>query len=85
MIFEIKKVIKYNSDKRKNKLFFYYRRTWWWHFIHYNYFHRILFKELYPRKPKLKNRNYELYKKLDNLITLRNVGFIRRFVWKHTR
>lgn len=63
-----------------------YRKTKWWKFIHYNYFHKKLFKEFYVRKQKNftpdKLKKYELYKKLDNLITLRNIDWLRILIWK---
>lgn len=81
-IIGFKRVIKLNSSGRKYVFFFNYRRTWWWNIVHYNYFHKVLFREFYHKKPKLKNRNYYLYKKLDDIITLRNVKWLRILIFK---
>lgn len=66
------------------KIRFRYRRTWWWKKVHYNYFHKKLFKEYYVQRRRFTEkqiRKYELYKKLDNLITLRKVDWLRKFIW----
>ena len=50
------------------------KKRWWWKIVHYNYFHKKLFKEYYVQKKSFTEkqiRKYQLYIKLDNLITLR--------------
>jgi len=32
------------------KIRFKYRKTWWWRFVHYNYFHKQLFRKYYVRR-----------------------------------
>jgi hypothetical protein len=64
---------------------FLYRKTRWWKFIHYNYFHKKLFKKYYVQHGRLKEkeiRQYHLYQKIDDLITLRKVDWIRTLIWK---
>ncbi len=66
------------------KIRFRYRRTWWWKIVHYNYFHKKLFKEYYVQRRKFTDkqlRKYQLYIKLDDLITLRKVDWLRKFIW----
>lgn len=62
-----------------------YTKTKWWKFIHYNYFHKKLFKEYYVRKRRnftdKEIRKYKLYQKLDDLITLRKVDWLRIILW----
>jgi hypothetical protein len=69
------------------KVRFRYRRTLWWKFVHYNYFHKQLFKKYYIQKRRKpfsdkEIKKYELYKKLDDLITLRKVDWLRDFIWR---
>jgi len=69
----------------KVRIHFQYRRTLWWHFIHYNYFHKKLFKKFYPKKAKPTEKQikkYHLYQKIDDIITLRNWNWLRIFIWK---
>ena len=50
------------------------KKRWWWNIVHYNYFHKKLFKEYYIQKKsftKWQTRKYKLYILLDDLITLR--------------
>jgi hypothetical protein len=64
-----------------------YRGTWWWKKVHYNYFHRKLFKNYYGSKKKFskwKIKKYQLYIKLDDLITLRKVDWLRKAIWYYT-
>jgi hypothetical protein len=67
------------------KLHFQYRKTWWWHFIHYNYFHKRLFKEFYRRKVKFSAsqvKKYHLFQKIDDIITLRKWDWLRNIIWQ---
>lgn len=67
------------------KIKYKYRKTKWWSKVHYNYFHRKLYREFYVQNKKFTPRQifkYRLYQKLDNLITLRNVGWLREFIWR---
>ena len=64
---------------------FRYRGNWWWKKVHYNYFHKRLFKEYYVQHKRFTEKEYKKYQlfiKLDDLITLRKVGWLRRFIWK---
>jgi hypothetical protein len=67
------------------KIRFKYRGCWWWKIVHYNYFHKKIFKNYYVQKNRLTDkqiRKYQLYIKLDDLITLRKVDWLRIFIWK---
>jgi len=68
---------------------FLYRKTRWWKFIHYNYFHKKLFKEFYVQRKRpftgKEIKKYHLYQKLDDLITLRKVDWLRILIWKLER
>ena len=68
------------------KIRFKYRKTLWWKFIHYNYFHKRLFKEFYIRRRTHFSENeikkYHLFQKIDDLITLRKVKWIRVLIFK---
>lgn len=66
------------------KIHFKYRKTWWWHFVHYNYFHRRLFKKFYVRKKhsEAEIRKYHIFQFIDDLITLRSCKWLRVFIWK---
>jgi len=64
---------------------FNYRKTKWWKFIHYNYFHKQLLKYYYIRKSNFTNKQvkkYKMYQKIDNLITLRNITWLRVLIFK---
>ena len=64
-----------------------YRGYRWWKFIHYNYFHKQLFKKYYVRKKILSPSEIKKYKRYiiyDNLITLRNIRLLRLFIWRYT-
>ena len=64
-----------------NGLEFQYRKKlWWWKVVHFNYFHKRLFKEYYVQKKnfsKAEIRKYQIFIVLDNLITF------RYFKWYH--
>ncbi len=67
------------------KIKYKYRKTWWWRKVHYNYFHKRLFKEFYVQNKKLTSKQikkYHLYQKIDDLITLRKINWIRILIWK---
>jgi len=68
----------------KMRIHFRYRKTWWWKLIHYNYFHKRLFKEFYKRKSfsEKQVKKYHSFQKLDDLITIRNWEWLRIFIWK---
>ena len=62
-----------------------YRKTKWWNLVHYNYFHKKLFKDYYNKKKNFTNKEikkYKLFQKIDDLITLRNWTWLRVFIWK---
>lgn len=65
---------------------FNYRKTKWYKKIHYNYFHKRLFKEFYTQKKKVFTKNeiqkYRLFIILDDLFTLRNIKWLRILIWK---
>ena len=79
-----------NNLTRKEHAFkirFRYRKTLWWKFVHYNYFHKQLFKKYYIQKRRKpfsdkEIKKYQLYIKLDDLITLRKVDWLREFIWR---
>jgi len=57
------------------------KKIWWWNFVHYNYFHKKLFKEYYGNRKKFtpkQIKKYHFYQWIDDIITLRKVG------WYHT-
>ena len=68
------------------KIKYKYRNSLWWNFIHYNYFHKRLFKEFYTQKKRKHTEKqikmYHLFSKIDDLITLRNVKWIRVLIFK---
>jgi len=68
------------------KIKFIYRKTWWWKVVHYNYFHKRLFREFYiqRKKPFTKEeiKKYHRFQKIDDLITLRNVRWLREYIWR---
>ncbi len=71
------------------KIKFLYRKTAWWRLIHYNYFHRKLFKEFYVQRKRPfteeQIKKYRRYEKLDNLITLRKIDWLRILIWRLER
>ena len=59
-----------------------YRDTKYWNFIHYNYFHKRLFTEFYVKDKtftRIEIVKYHLFQFIDDLITLRKIGFVRDF------
>jgi hypothetical protein len=58
----------------------------WWKFIHYNYFHKRLFKEYYTQKKrnftKQEIKKYKLFIKLDYLISLKNIKWLSILIFK---
>ena len=66
------------------KIKFDYHKTWWWKKVHYNYFHRRLFKEYYVKRKSFSEKQIKKYKrfqKIDDIITLRKVGWLRRVIF----
>jgi len=66
------------------KLRYRYRKSWWWKKVHYNYFHKRLFKEYYVRRKSFTEKEIRKYKRFiryDNFITLRKVGWLRRLIF----
>ena len=70
-----------------------YRGCWWWRVVHYNYFHKKLFKNFYlsdatrekrhlPPPTKFEIKKYHLYQKIDDIITLRRWDRVRILIWK---
>ena len=77
------------TKQRTMRIKFIYRKTKWRRFIHYNYFHRKLFKEFYVQRKRpfteKQIKKYRRYQKLDDLITLRKIGWLRILIWKVDR
>ena len=64
----------------------FYRRTIWWKFIHYNYFHKQLFKYYYVKTKKHNTKEikkYKLYQQIDDIITLRKIDWLRILIFKY--
>jgi len=67
------------------RIIFGYRKTLWWRFVHYNYYHKRLFKEFYTQKKRDYTEKdiekYHKFQKYDDLITLRNIDWLRKFIF----
>jgi hypothetical protein len=82
----------YSNDKIKKlntftitRIKYNYRHSLWWKIVHYNYFHRRLFKEYYTQKKRKWSpkqiRKYKLFIKIDNIITLRRIKWLNVFIF----